>query len=214
VVCGGAPAGLDRDNRLRPRCRTSGRHEFGGIGDPFDIHQDRIGLRVGRIKIDQIAKVDVGHVAYRDHARKPNPAISRPVENCGHKSTALRNEGNPTGGRRDMCERSIEPGTGHLQAYAIRSDDAQKMRSGCIEHRLAQPVGFGNPRRNDYRYLSAKRTQLTDRRRHGFGGNGEDRKIRCGRNLTDCWKPVGAFKLHGARINGIDRAIEFARDEV
>ena len=85
-------ARLDHDDRLVARGRARRRHEFAGMLDGFDIHQDRRRLRIRGEIIEHIAEVDVGGFAERDEMRKSDLACTRPIEQRGGQCAGLGHE--------------------------------------------------------------------------------------------------------------------------
>ena len=54
--------------------------ELAAVGYRFDVEQDRISVRIARQIIDDIAEIDVGHVAQRDEVREPDSVLIGPIE--------------------------------------------------------------------------------------------------------------------------------------
>ena len=100
--------------------------------------------------VEQVAEVDVGHVADRDHWEKPKPraaAQSRtPVASAPDWVTKARL---PAGGV-SWAKLALMPRPGEMKPRQFGPDDAQQVRPRRVEHRLAQssPPATGRLRRS------------------------------------------------------------------
>ena len=145
-------AGLDDDHRLVARRRARRRHELARRLDRFDVEQDRAGVRVAGEVVEQVAEVDVGALAERDHVREADAPRARP-------SRAPRSPARPTARRRRCspgrasvwAKLAFRPMPRRQQAEAVRAEQAQQVRPRGVERRLllrgAQAGGHDDRRR-------------------------------------------------------------------
>ena len=86
--------------------------------------------------VEQVAEVDVGHVADRDQVGEADAAPRRPVEDAGHDRAGLGDEREPARRGGEMREGGVQAASRHHDAQAVGADDAQQMRSRRVEHGL------------------------------------------------------------------------------
>ena len=97
---GRAAARLDDDDRLGSRGASRGRHELRRVGDRLHVQQDGAALRVAGQVVEQIAEIDVGHIAERDDVGEADVAAARPIDDARDQGSRLREEGDVAGQRR------------------------------------------------------------------------------------------------------------------
>ena len=73
-----AAARLDHNDRLGARGAPGRRHELRRVGDRLHVEQDGAAVRVACQVVEQIAEIDVGHVAQRDDVREADVARRAP----------------------------------------------------------------------------------------------------------------------------------------
>ena len=76
-------AGFHHHDRLDPRGGAACGHEFARVLDRLDIEQDRPGLAVARVVIEQIGDIDIELIADRQYPGEANPALRGPVHHAG-----------------------------------------------------------------------------------------------------------------------------------
>ena len=82
---GRAPTGFEDENRLVARRDAAGRHELPRFDDALDIKQDGVGQLVEGEIVEEIAEIDINHVADRNHVREAETPRSGPVDGGGHQ---------------------------------------------------------------------------------------------------------------------------------
>ena len=75
-----AAATFNDYHRLGARGDPASRHELARLGDCFRVEQDSPCIRIKRQKVEEIAKVDVRHVAERDDMRETDITPEGPVD--------------------------------------------------------------------------------------------------------------------------------------
>ena len=66
-------AGLEDDDRLHAGGGARGGHEAAGVGDAFEMHQDRARREVEGQIVEDVAQLDVGALAQGDDPREADP---------------------------------------------------------------------------------------------------------------------------------------------
>ncbi len=102
------PSGLDQDHRFEPRCRAGGGQELARRAQGFDKEQDGAGVTVEGQMIEDVAKIQVNHVAQGDQVRKANAPRQGPVQHRGDQGSGLGDEGDPSGWRRSVGQAGVE----------------------------------------------------------------------------------------------------------
>ena len=142
--------------------------------DRLDVEQDRARVAVGREIVEQVAEVDVGHVAERDEMREADAARLRPVEHAVTSAPDWDTKAMLPGGGAVCAKLALSPIAGHEHADAVRAEDAQQMRARSVEHRLlhAPPVlaGLAEAGGDHDSRPGAARAQFGDEPGHVSGG--------------------------------------------
>ena len=166
--------GLEDDHRLEAGRRSRRRHELAGVGHRLDVQEDGRGRGVQGQVVEQVAEVDVGHVADRDQVGEADVAGGGPVEDAREDGAGLGDEGELAGLGAEVGEGGVEAAARHHDAKAVRADDAQQVRPRRVEHRLAQGLAAGDGALaeaggDDHRRLGAAGPERGDEPRHGVG---------------------------------------------
>ena len=90
-----------------------------------EIKQNGLGRDVGGEEIEQIADIDIRHVAHRHDIGEADAARHGPVEDAGDQRAGLRKKGELAGLRPIEFEIGMQPDAGYGDAEAVRPDDAQ-----------------------------------------------------------------------------------------
>jgi hypothetical protein len=219
----GVPASLEHDHRLAPACRARRGHELPGVGRGLHVEQDGGGGGLLREVVEQVAEVEVGHVADRDEVGEADAASRRPVEDAGHDRAGLGDEREPARRRGEMREGGIQALSRHHDAEAVGANDAQQMRARRGEHGLAQRVttlrpAFAEPCADDDGGSGAARPELGDDRRHRrrrchhhreIGRRRQARYVRMAGRAVD----LGVFRVYQHDRAGKSGAAQIARDD-
>ena len=163
---------------------------------------------VGGEEIEQVADVDIRHVAHRHDIGEADAARHRPVEDAGDQRAGLRQKGELARLRPIEPEIGMEPDPRHGDAEAVRPDDAQAIRLRLIEHRLLQRGA--ESRRDDDNRAGAFLAEVSDQGRHGVGLGGDHRKLRRRGQRGDIAIAAPAADQLMMRIDEIDLAGETA----
>ncbi len=83
--------------------------------------------------IEQVAEVDVGHVAHRDNVREADAMCMRPVDEPRHERTGLREKGGVAFVRHALGEARIDADSRQDQAEAVGADNPQAIRLSRLE---------------------------------------------------------------------------------
>ena len=162
----GDAAGLDHQHRLLARRRPRRRHELARAGDRLDVEQDRAGVAIEREIVEQVAEIDVDHVAERDHAREADRAIGGPVEHRRHHRSRLRHEREVSRSRRQVREAGVDAVRRRHESDAVGAHDAHAARACRVEHRALErgPLGpaLAKPGGEDDHGAGAALGELTD----------------------------------------------------
>ena len=118
------PTGLHRNHRLGAGRHPHRRHEAAGIGNVFDVQENRTCLCILRQVVDQVVVIDIHAIAQGQEVGKPHTTGECPVDDRTGDGAGLANEGNPA---RD----GAHMGVGSVQA-------------ACRDHQ-ANGVGAQNP---------------------------------------------------------------------
>lgn len=183
-------------------------------GNPLDVEQDRLGRWVGRIEVDEITEIDIGHVADRRNRREADRACLSPVEHRRHERTTLRQQRQPTGGCPGPREGGVEVEPRRDEAKAVRSNDAQTIRPRSIEHRLFEAIGLVETRGDHDGAARPFLAKLSDNAGHRFGRRYHHSQIRRFGKLGDIGAPADARIVEAMRIDRIYGAAKSALDDV
>ena len=204
-------AGFHHDHRARARGGPRGGHEFPRRhrvrrADAFDIEQDGTGAWIARGDIQQVAEIDIHHVAEGNHRAKPHPARRCPVHQPGGHRAGLGEAGDGPGLGLHMAETGIHPGAGHDEAQAVRPDDAQQGRACRLQHVLAalhadRCPAFAKARRDHHRAGTTALRQLSDQARHRVRRRGDHREIGVFRQRRDIGPDTQPVDLAAMRID-------------
>ena len=212
-------AAFDHDHRLDPRGPPRRRHELARMRDGLGVDQDRLRRLVEREVIEQIAEIDVGHVAHGDDGREADAARQRPVDHRGRHGAGLREEGDVAGQDSGRREGGVEPDAGHGEPKTIGPDDAQQMRPRGGEQRggaLLADLGlaFGKSGGENDGGAGAAAGELADQRGNRIGRRRDDGEIRRQRQAGDIRIGHDAVHRGVVRINGDDRALEIGMQQI
>ena len=176
-------ARFDHDNRLVASRRARRRHEFAGMLDRFDIHQDRLRCRIRGEIVEHVAEVDIGRVAERHEMRETDLAGSRPIEQRGGERAGLGHECKIARQRRFMRKTGIESDMRRQQSHTLRAEDAQQVQVRCIQHGLRERASgtiddTTEARRQNDGGLCAFGTQFSNEAGYRIRWRADHRKLR------------------------------------
>ncbi len=207
---GSAAAGLDHHHRLAPGGRARRRHELAGMADALDVEQDRPAAALGRQVVEQVADIDIGHAADREHVAEADPPVIRPIQHAGQDRPRLGDEGELAGQGIGLREAGIEAAARHHDAQAIGADDAHQGRPRGRQHRLLQPLALlaqlGEAGRDHDRRPGAAGRQRRDDAGHGRGRRRDHREVRHQRQSLDRGIGQDALDRSLMRVDRHDRA--------
>ena len=172
----GMAAGLDRDHRLRAGAAPCRGHEFRRVRDPFNIKEDRAAHDLARQIVQHVAEIHVGGIADRDHMAKSHAFHGGPIEHCGHQGARLRDERDIAALGEGLREAGVEVQVWHLDAQAVRADDAQEIGPRGFPHLLSQLSG--NAGRYDHGGAAALAAKLRDDARDRMRRGGHHAELR------------------------------------
>jgi hypothetical protein len=193
------------------------------MGHRLHIEEDGVGGGVLGEVVEHVAEIDVAHVADRGEMGKPDAAALGPVDDAEQDRARLADEGDAARLGVAFGEGRIETDGGRHDAHAIRSDDAQQMGPGGLEHGLAQDLALGEAAvpeagRDDDDAPRAPAREFADDTRYRFGWGADDGQIRgfrqaCHVRMT--WPPVDhvPFRVHQHDRSGIAAAGQVAGDD-
>jgi hypothetical protein len=187
---GGTAPRLDDDDRLRPRRDAPRRHELPCIADALDIEEDRPRRRIEGEVVEEVAEIDVGHVAEGEDVGEAEAAGGGPVEDGGGDRPGLGDEGEVAGLRRQMHEARVDALRRRDEADAVRTEDAHEMRLGRLKHLLLEGMAgsglaFAEAGGDDDGRPAAALPKLGDQPRHGLRRRGDDGEVGNHRQLGD-----------------------------
>ena len=132
---GGVAARLQHDHRLHARDAARGRHELARLGDALDVHQHGARVVVARQHVQNVAEVDVGHVAHGDQVREADVLRGAPVGEPGQHGARLRDGGDAPGLELARPEAGVEADAGARRSRCSSARrfaaDAVGRRAGC-----------------------------------------------------------------------------------
>ncbi len=205
-------ARLDHDHRLGACRRSCRRHELARGRDGLEIEQDRAGGDVGGEEVEQVADIDIGHVAHGDHIGEADVARRGPIEDAGDERARLRQEGELAGGGAAEPEIGMQADARHGDAETIRADDAQAIGARGVERRLFDLRR--QPRRDGDHGAGSLGAELLDQRRHRGRWRRDHRKFRRFRQRRDVGKTFLSADLGLVGVDEIDRPGEAAGENV
>lgn len=129
---------LQHNHRLRAGGAAGGRQELRRLRQLLHVEQDRAALCIAGEIVEQVAEIDVRHVAQGDDVREADAARARPIDDGGDERARLRQEGEVALERHAMAEAGVEPDLGQDEAEAIRALDAQAGGLRRLQHPGAQ----------------------------------------------------------------------------
>ena len=129
---------LDQQHRLDPCRRPQRAHETARVPDALDVEQDAACLCIQRQIVEDLAEVDIGRRAHRDHAGEADIVALRPVEDCGAERTRLRDEGDMPLPCAALVEGRVEADARPHHAEAVRPDQAYAIAPRHLKHALLQ----------------------------------------------------------------------------
>ena len=178
-----AAPGLHDDHRLAARGGAPGGHELAPVPHRLHVQQDRLGVGVEGQPVEQVAEVDVGHVAEGGDAREADAARVRPVEHRGRDGAGLGDEGDLAGLRRHRREARVEAEARREEADAVGPEHAQQVGPRRVEQRLLELAAalrgvVGEARADHDRGPRAPRAELGDETGHARRGRGDHREVR------------------------------------
>lgn len=209
----GEAAGLHHHDRLGPTGLAAGRHELARLCHAFHVEQDRRASVIARQVVEQVADVDVRHVADRHQMREADAARCRPVDDAGQHRARLADESDPPGGNAAAHETGVQSRARHHHAKTVGSDDAQEMRPGGLQHGGLQLsslgiVAFGEPGADHHDAARTAVAQLPDQPRDRRGRRANDGEVRRLRQAVDIGV-AGLVQQPGkAGIDEVERAGE------
>jgi len=130
----GEASGLVGHDRLGAREGARCGHEPAGIRDRLDVQDDRLGLLVLAEVVDEIAEVDVEHVADGDEVRESDVLFEGPIEDGSAQSAGLGDERDVPGLGHGIGEGGVDVQMGNEESEAIGADDAHAVEAlafGC-----------------------------------------------------------------------------------
>ena len=137
------PADLDHHDRFQARDGAQRTHEAARVANAFDIKQDALGLRVISQVIENLAEVDIGGGAGRNHAGKTDAVGFRPVQHRGTQRTGLRDQRQIAGQRGAQCESCIQTDRRALDTQAVGADEADAVFLRHADDGFLQQDAFG-----------------------------------------------------------------------
>ncbi len=139
----GMASGLEHDHRLQPRHAARRRHELSRLGDALDIHQHGARFEVARQHVQEVAEIDVGHVAHREEIGEADALRGPPVGEAGQHRSRLGDRRDPAGFQLARTEGGVQRQFRRGIADAVGPDQAQQI--GTRRPQQAPPparVGF------------------------------------------------------------------------
>ena len=204
--------GLDDDDRL-VACRGARcRHELARRLNAFDVEQDGLGAGVAAEVVEQVAEIDIGMLAQRDHLRKAHPARLRPVQHGRGQRARLRHEGQRARRRRQLREAGVQPVVWRQQPQAVRPQDAQHMLARSGQHGLL--LRRGQPRGHDDGGPRAARAQLAYQRGHAGRRGADQRQLGCLRQRRHAVPGLHAVHRGVLAVDSVQRTLEAALAQV
>ena len=140
-----------------------------------------MGAGIGSQIVEQIAEVDIDHVAQRYQVGEADTADLSPVEDRGDDGAGLSDERQPAGQCGQVCEAGIEAGGRAENPHAIGADQAHAvaLRRGeqCGAARCLCGIA-AEARGQDHRGAGSARAELVECRRDRCRGNGDHGEVR------------------------------------
>ena len=195
-----AASALQDQDGLGLRGAAGRAHELARVAEALHVEQDHMGLGVASEMIQQVADIDIQGVAQGHHVGESQPVGRGPVEGGRGHGAGLRDQGDGAGRRHRPGETRVDPRGWRQHAEAVRTDDAQEVRTRGVQDRLppdnARFVVAFEAGADDHRRAATAPPKLGDQPRHGRCGCGDDGQVRCLRQVRHrggCGPPV-----HGA----------------
>ena len=169
--------------------------------------------------VEEIAEIDIDHVADRNHMREAEAARRRPVDGGGHQRPGLADECKPAGQRREMSEACVDAFCRRNDPQAIRAENAHEVRFRGRE-RLSPKLGtlgaatLAEAGGEDDGGAGAAGAERGDDLRKGWRRRGDDRKIRDQGKLFDRTVVDGRSDRLLMRVDRQDRAGESCPEKV
>ncbi len=126
---GAARAAAQREDRLRARDAPGDPGELLRVPERLEVEQDQVGLVVLLPVLEQVVRRDVGLVADRHEARKPETAGVGLLEERQAERTALRREGDPPRRQRATRKRRVQARHRRGDAQAVGADEPRTVRA-------------------------------------------------------------------------------------
>ena len=196
--------GLARSHRAA-RCGSKTLRAFHSLY----VRTDHLGGGVVDEKVDKIAKLQIGLIAYRKPVREPTTHGPRAIEVRGHECATLAHETNGPG--RQLIDLQNRRGTQHQlvrrtdHAQTIRTDHAHPVAVANVEQfALAAQTHLsriGEPGRDHQRAATAQTTRLLDLPEHLVCRHGEHHQIGPLIQLLERWVRLDAKELLAPRID-------------
>lgn len=128
--------GFDRDHGLSARASSRRRHELGRSRNGFNIKENGAAFHITGQIIEHVAKIDISGIPDGDNMTEANILSLRPLQHRRRQRSRLQDECDGSGLCKRLRETGIELYTWHLDADAVRADDAQKIWLCRIQHLL------------------------------------------------------------------------------
>ncbi len=215
----GEASGLVGDDGLHAGEGPGGGHELPGVRDGLDIKKDGLGRLVLAEVIDEVAEIDVDHVAGRDEVREAELLLGRPVEDRRAERPGLRDEGDVAGPGHGPGEAGVEGQAGGDDAEAVGAEDPQAIEpagfreDGVLEGPPGRP-GLAEPGRDDDQAADAGLAAFADEPRHLGRGGADDAEVRRLGQRGRAREAGDAHHGFDRWADGIDDAAESAADEI
>ena len=212
-------AGLDGDHRFVAGSRARCRHELAPHRDFVELHQNRMGIRVGGQPVEHVGEIDVEIRAEVQHRREADALAVGPIENGRRQGCRLRNQRDLARRDRNRSGAGIQPDGRHDKTTTARPENAYQIRLGCFLNGLARFLDRAgthlvpHPRPDDHG-TGATGAELLDDRRHQIQRSSNDGQI--GRDLEFAEADIVANVDQRAFFcaDRHDRAIEAASQEI
>ncbi len=190
-----------RRDQERAAIRHAGTPERGVVG----------GIGAGEV-VEEIAEVDIHHVAERDHMRETDVAVCRPVDQSSHDRAGLGHQGECPRSGGAVCETGIDAQARDLQAETVRPQNAQAMGAGRLQHRLL--LHGIEPGRNNDSGARATCSNLAHQSGDGRGRRRDNREFGYCRQFACRANARATFDRSSLGIDQVDPATEATLDKV
>ena len=206
-------AGLDQDDGLEPGGGAGGGEEFARRPQALDEQQDGADPAIQGQVVEQVAKIQVHHVAEGDQMGEADPPRQGPVEHRGDEGARLGHEGQPPRAGETMAQAGVESLTGHHEPEAVGTQQAQPMAPGDGQDLRATVqtggvAALAEARAGEDGGAGPQGTELVQEGGRLVRWRGEDGQIRShrqGRQFADAGQAaeaggLGARPAHPARL--------------